>query len=97
VQDAGDSDAIIRDAIKNHPPVEGWGHCEVTQIAEFLGTKPGARVHFRKIDQQIKGLKGRIQKGPRRHVIVAPDVIPTFNQIVIYFGRCLPFHFFKSP
>jgi hypothetical protein len=97
MQDADDPNAVIRNAIKDNPPIERRGHYEETQIAELLGSKTGARTHFGKVAQEIERLESRIQKGPGGHIVVAPDVIPALNQILIYFERRLPVHGFKSP
>ena len=56
-----------------------------------------ARTHFRKVAQQIKRFKSRVQKRASCNIIVAPDVIPAFNQVLIDFEGGLPFHGFKSP
>jgi hypothetical protein len=97
MQDADDPNAVIRNAIKNNPPIERRGHYEETQIAEFPGSKTGARTHFGKVAQEIERLESRIQKGPGGHIVVAPDVIPALDQILINFGGRLPLHGFKSP
>lgn len=97
MQNADYPNTIICDAIEDDPSVEGRGYYEETQIAEFPGTKAGARPHFRKVTQQTERFKSRIQKGTSRHVVIAPDVIPALDQVLIYFGGRLPFHGFKSP
>ena len=97
MQDADDSNSVISDAIKANPPVERWGHYAETQIAELLRTKTRARTHFRKFAEQIKRLKSSVQKRAGRNIVVAPDVIPALNQILINFKGCLPFHGFNSP
>ena len=86
MQDADDPDAVIRDAIEYDPPIERRRHHEKSQVAQFLGTKARARTHFRKVAEQIKRFKSRIQKRAGRNIIVAPDVIPALNQVIIYFG-----------
>lgn len=53
------------------------------EVAKRSAMKPGARPHLRMIAEHVKGFKGRIEKRPGRRIVVSPDVIPTFDQVVI--------------
>ncbi len=97
MQDSDDSNAVIGDAIEHDPSVERRGHHEKPQVAKLLRAETSARTHFWKVTEHVERFKSRVQKRMSRDIIITPDVIPTFDQVFIHFGRCLPLHGFKSP